>query len=169
MQHATVHISEQGLIDQLIAGDPSARETLYDKYAAALYGIVLQIVPSRDKADDVLVKVFNYIFLHIPDFRASGHYTLFAWMMRITRKMAVEEAPAMAAVSNEVALRDNSLMQRFAVSLPEEMYQAFRLCYYKGLQPEAVARMLGSTPEEVSFALKQSMVAFRKFLKDNWS
>lgn len=174
MSKTPAHINEQLLTARLLAGDPAARQYLYDKYAPSIYGVVLQMVPDRNKANDVLVRVFTYAFQHINVFADAGYHSLFAWLMKQAREISLRElssslAPGPGEGSQELTLRNNHYIQRFTEGLPEQSSQVFRLCYYKGLNTQAVAHMLGRQEEEVKQSLSIAMVEFRKYLQSNWS
>lgn len=166
MQQAAVHIDEYIITERLIAGDPRAQEMVYDHYGPALYGIILQVVGETRKAEDILTKTFVRIFKNVHTYKESGNTTLFGWLMRIAREMAVLEATEIESVTNssEINKLDSSLLQRFSNMLPAQSRTIFHLCYYKGLPKEAVARILGIQPEEVMAQLRDIMVSFRKFL-----
>jgi DNA-directed RNA polymerase specialized sigma24 family protein len=163
LQQAAVHIDDYLLSERLMAGDPGARELIYDHYGPALYNIILQVIPDNEKAENVLAQVFVYIFNDAAAYRESGDNTLFGWMMRVARQMALQFA---GGDDGNITVRNGSLLLRFTMGLPEGMQTVFRLCYYKGLSKEAVARMLGLRPEDVASQLKEAMIAFRKFLNN---
>lgn len=173
MSKTPAHINEQILAARLMAGDPVARQYMYDKYAGAVYGVVLQIVTDRNKANDVLVRVFTYAFRHIHLFTNAGHHSLFAWLMKQAREISLREtSPSLspeAAVSQGLVLRNNHYIQRFTEGLPEHSSQVFRLCYYKGLSIQAVARVLGLPEATIKQSLSIAMIEFRKYLQSNWS
>lgn len=164
MQQTAVHIDEYLLIDRLVAGDPGAREFMYDHYGPALYHIVLQVIADNEKAENALAQIFVYIFNDAIAYRESGDTTLFGWMMRVARQISLKFAGAELPGENGLMVSNRSLLLRFTNELPMETQTIFRLCYYKGLSKEAVGRMLGLTPEDVGSQLKIAMIAFRKFL-----
>ncbi|MCW3462259.1 RNA polymerase sigma factor [Chitinophaga nivalis] len=164
------HISEQVLIERLVIGDPAARELLYDRYAGALYSIVLQLVPIKTRANDVIVRVFTWAFHHIETYETSGYRTLFAWLMRKTRELAIQEAlPDTALTGTELMEREDGVLQQFYLILPANEQQIFRLSYFKGLSITAIARLLALPEEQVNDILGAAMKAFRKYLKDTWN
>ncbi|SHM33189.1 DNA-directed RNA polymerase specialized sigma subunit, sigma24 family [Chitinophaga jiangningensis] len=170
MRRDLAHISEQALIDRLILGDPAAREFLYDRYAAALYGVVLQLVPVKDRASDVMVRVFTWVYLNIKSYQTSGYKTLFAWLLRKTREMAIKEAiPEGSLIGTELIRNEEGVLQRFYVRLPTAEQQVFRLCYFRGLSTTTIARMMAISEGQVNEILEAAMKAFRKFLSDTWN
>lgn len=166
MPQTAVNIDEHLLTERLLEGDPRARELAYDHFGPALFSIILQVVPDNEKAGEILLKVFVKVFQDMHAFRSSGDATFFGWLMRLTREMALQEATGIMGASNGMVFHDKNLLQRFANNLPEGKRDIFQLCYYKGLPKEAVARILGLQPEEVSAQLRETMIAFRKFLED---
>jgi len=166
LQHAAVHIDEYLITERLLAGDPRTQELVYDHYGPALYSIILQVVGDTRKAEEVLTKTFVRVFKNVHTFRESGNATLFGWLMRIAREMAVMEATDTGEDRDgiDITRHDSSLLQRFSNMLPAQNRTIFHLCYYKGLPKEAVARILGIQPEEVMAQLRDIMVSFRKFL-----
>lgn len=164
MPQATVHIDEHVLTERLMAGDPGAREFIYDHYGPALYHIVLQVIADNEKAENALAQVFVYIFNDTSAFRDSGDSTLFGWMMRVARQIALKYTGSEIPGENGLMSGGRSLLLRFTNGLPNETQTVFRLCYYKGLSKDAVARMLGWQPDEVEKELREALIAFRKFL-----
>lgn len=167
MGQATVHIDEHLLIDRLIAGDPGARELLYDYYGPALYSIILQVVPDNKKSEDILTSVFIRIYSEVYTYKQSGNTTLFGWMMRLTREIALlEGSHADGEIVGGMTLKGSSSLQRFTNTLPQDKQKVFYLCYFKGLPKEAVARMMGVEAETIAGQMKEIMVAFRNFLRN---
>ncbi|PUZ26493.1 RNA polymerase sigma factor, sigma-70 family [Chitinophaga costaii] len=158
-----------------MAGDPAAQRLLYDKYGGALYGIVLQLIPECAKANEILVKVFTYAFQNIHAFTESDHVSLFTWLMKQAREISLRDTSP-ASMAAEVKVEDQQLtlsnahyIQRFTAHLPEQSSQVFRLCYYKGLSTQAIARLLDREEDEVKQSLSVAMIEFRKYLQSNWS
>ena len=164
------HINEQLLIEKLIIGDPAAKEWLYDKYAGALYNIALQLVPIETRASDVIVRVYSWAFHHIGSFKTSGHHSLFTWLMKKTREIAIQETiPDSALTGAELMKQEEGMLQKFYLVLPADQQQVFRLSYFKGLSKATIARILAKPEEQINETLKEAMRSFRQFLKNNWN
>jgi RNA polymerase sigma factor (sigma-70 family) len=158
------------LIERLVIGDPAAKELLYDRYAGALYNIVLQLVPVKERANEVIVKVFLWSFQNIGAFQTSGHRTLFTWLLRKTREFAIKEAlPETALTGTELMKQEDGLLQQFYLILPADQQQVFRLCYFKGLSITTIARLLALPEGQINEILKEAMKSFRQFLKKTWN
>ena len=77
------------LIQGLKTGDPRAVGELYDRYAGALFGVVLRIVGDRELAENVLQDVF------LKAWKSGASYDsersgLFTWLNRIARNAAID-------------------------------------------------------------------------------
>ncbi|MEJ0102903.1 MAG: sigma factor [Bacteroidota bacterium] len=57
---------------------------LYENYSGALYGIINQIIPEKESANDVLQEVFINIWKKIETYDISKG-RLFTWMLNIAR------------------------------------------------------------------------------------
>jgi len=77
------------LIESLKKRQDNAFEYLYDKYSAALYGIVYKIVNDADEANDVLQDAFVNISQKI-DTYDSEKGSLFTWLLNIARNKALD-------------------------------------------------------------------------------
>lgn len=80
---------EAELVKQLSARDKKAYEMLYDRYSAALYGVILRIVLSEEEANDVLQESFVKIWQAIDSYDASKG-SLFTWMLNVCRNAAID-------------------------------------------------------------------------------
>src|SRR5688572_30462770 len=82
--------TETSLIENLKAGDEKALSLLYDKYAPALYGIILKIVKQPELAEDVLQESFVKIWTNIAQYD-SARGRLFTWLLNICRNQAIDK------------------------------------------------------------------------------
>lgn len=72
------------LVIRLQAKNTAALSDLYDRYAAALYGIIYRMVRNSDIAEDLLQDVFIKIWTRIETYNPDKG-RLFTWMVNITR------------------------------------------------------------------------------------
>lgn len=72
------------LVARLQAKNTEAFTTLYDDYAAVLFGIVCNIVPDKAAAEDLLQDIFVKIWKHIGSYDPEKG-RLFTWLLNITR------------------------------------------------------------------------------------
>jgi RNA polymerase sigma factor (sigma-70 family) len=81
---------EDLLVQRLRDRDESAMTLFYDRYSAALYGVIMRIVKKEEEAEDVLqesmVKIWNSF--HSYD---AGKGRLFTWVMNVSRNLAIDK------------------------------------------------------------------------------
>jgi RNA polymerase sigma-70 factor, ECF subfamily len=74
---------EEDLLKRAIAGEISAIETLYDRYAPTLLGVCFRYCGNRSDAEDILHDGFIKIIGSIRKFRLRSDGSPEAWMRRI--------------------------------------------------------------------------------------
>lgn len=80
---------ETEIIAALKAGDKNALGTVYDRYGAALYGVVLRTVQSPELAEEVVQDVFLKIFRNIDSFDENkGKF--YTWAINVARNTAID-------------------------------------------------------------------------------
>lgn len=80
---------ETALVAAFQTRQPGALETVYDKYAAALYGIIHKIVREDAVAEDLLQDVFVRIWRNAESYSAEkGRF--FTWMLNIARNASID-------------------------------------------------------------------------------
>ncbi len=82
-------MQETELISALKSGDKNALGVVYDRYGAALYGIVLRIVQIPEVAEEVVQDTFLKIFRNIASFDENkGKF--YTWALNIARNSAID-------------------------------------------------------------------------------
>jgi len=82
--------AEAALVERLRARDESAMTEFYDRYSAALYGVIQRIVPDEDDAADVLQEALVKIWHSMTGYDASRG-RLFTWVVNISRNLAIDK------------------------------------------------------------------------------
>jgi RNA polymerase sigma-70 factor (ECF subfamily) len=80
---------EEKIIHLLQQQETEAITLLYDKYGAALFGIVLKVVRSRELAEQVLQDTFLKAWRSATQFDAQKG-RLFTWLLNIARNTAID-------------------------------------------------------------------------------
>ena len=79
---------DRDLVARVIAGDREAYRVLVEKYQQRALGIALEIVKSREDAEDIVQESFVKAYLSLPEFKnQSAFYT---WLYRIVYNMAID-------------------------------------------------------------------------------
>jgi RNA polymerase sigma factor (sigma-70 family) len=81
--------ADEILIERLRQRDEGAVSLLYDKYAAALMGAIIRVVPNKAIAEEVLQDVFTKIWRNIEQYDTSkGKF--YTWIVNIARNAAID-------------------------------------------------------------------------------
>jgi len=82
--------TEDDLVKLLKAKDKTAFKFLYEKYSGALYANILQIMPDKSMAGDLLQDIFLTIWRKFDGYdNTKGR--LFTWMLTITRNTCIDK------------------------------------------------------------------------------
>lgn len=132
------------IIHQLKQGDQRALLFLYDKYSAALYGVILRICKREDLAQDVLQDSYLKIWQKIDKYDPSkGRF--YTWAYRIAKNTALnslrnsknliqtEDFSVYDKESVNPEEKDISSLQGVLSSLEAHHLRAIELVYFSGL------------------------------------
>ncbi len=177
-QHLNFNSSyeESELIALLKQKNLEALSSLYDKYAPALYTVVLQIARDKEIANEALQQVFLRIINNIDNYDVTKE-RLFIWMFKIARNTAIDiiksknlqnavQTPLMPKISHEVANLevDNYGLKKMTLKLNEEHKILVDLRYYKGFTHDEIARALNISVDMVQPKLRMALVELRTLL-----
>jgi RNA polymerase sigma-70 factor (ECF subfamily) len=155
-----VHLEEEQLVALLKQKDKQAFNLLYDNYSAALFGVVLKVVPSKMLAEDILQEVFLKIWRNVEQYDPTKG-RLFTWMLNIARNNAIDALRSKAhkqehqndAIEDRPALFNASHLsteqkvehiglEKWVGSLKEEHRVLIDLIYFQGYTQVEVAEKL---------------------------
>lgn len=170
------------LLQALQAHDESAFSFLYDHYAKALYGVIVQIIPEPALAEDVLQEVFVKIWQSIRTYDAQKG-RLYTWMLNIARNTAIDrtrskdfnnQAKTAGLPEHVYEERQGSAdpvedvgLKKVISSLPEESRKLLQLSYFQGYTQEEIARLLGIPLGTVKTRIRTTIIHLRKLLGGN--
>jgi len=121
-----------------------AFESLYDKYAAPLYTVILQILRTKEEAENVLKKVFTTIRNKVGEYD-SEKGSIFIWMLHIARTTALAEIKSrnhtvpLSSLPEEDPAIDNFGLKKIINCLVEDQKKIINLYYYKGFTIKQIA------------------------------
>ena len=178
----TVTYNEQELVLSLKARDQQSFSYLYDNYAGALYSIVLQVVPDRELASDVLQEVFVNIWRKIESYDA-GKGRLFTWMLNVARNLAIDMVRSKsyqnsqknqgmpendyfdkAGGTTQLSV-DNIGLKKVVGKLKTEHRVLIDLAYFKGYTHEEIAEMEQLPLGTVKTRIRSALIQLREYLK----
>lgn len=152
---------------------------LYDHYAPALNGVILNILPDAGVAGDVLQEVFVKIWRQMESYDpAKGR--LFTWMHRIARNTAIDavrgkdwkksrlndpltENNAKIPDSGVVPAHDSDL-RKMVAALKEEHKILVELSYFQGYTQDEIAKMLHIPLGTVKTRIRAALTRLRRLI-----
>jgi len=180
--------TEQELVMRLKEKDEKAFPYLYEKYSGGLYAIIIQIVPDRELACEILQDVFINVWCKIDSYDpAKGR--LFTWMLNIARNLSIDTLRSKAYrnssknqnVEDELDYLEtvytestetitqrifNSIGLKKAVEqLRPEYSNLIDLAYFKGHTQEEIAGLEGLPLGTVKTRIRNALIQLRERLK----
>jgi len=165
------------IINQVKGGDKAALYTLYDRYSAALYGVIIRICKKEDVAQDLLQETFLKIWKKINQYD-SEKGKFYTWAYRIAKNTALNEVRKntkliqtedLSVYKNEQLDEGNpdfTALNGALKSLEAHHQRAITLLYFNGLtHSEAHEEMgvpLGTFKSYVRQALTKLREAYKK-------
>jgi RNA polymerase sigma-70 factor, ECF subfamily len=160
-------LSDEKLLSQVVKGDSTALEILYDRYASTVLGISFRFNNDRAMAEDVLQETFWRVWRNAATYQPQlGSFAV--WLFRITRNLVVdlhrkqnirpqavrytdyeepniEQTPDPNADVPEQAqslLKHRQVRAALAV-LPSEQKQVLEMAYFYGMTRQEIAEATG--------------------------
>ena len=179
-------IGDSMLIGRMMAGDEAALSTLYDRYSAMLFGMLMRILRDKQAAEEVLQDIFLQLWRNAGQFDA-GRGSLAAWLLVIGRNRAIsrlrgrsgrevleEEEGAFANtfvssqnVEEEAWRTELRASLTAALSrLPEEQRQAVELAYFEGMTQSEIAARTRAPLGTVKTRVRTAMQSLKQILDD---
>lgn len=177
---AAIIYQEPQLVALLKQKEESAFRYLYDHYAGALNGIILQIIPDQALAADVLQEVFVNIWRRIDSYDPSKG-RLFTWMLNIARNASIDVTRSKAYQNNQKNQEfDNTVntkvdsdttlkidhigLSKVIGQLREEHRILIDLAYLKGYTHDEIATLQQIPLGTVKTRIRAALLQLRKLL-----
>lgn len=172
-------MTEQDLIARVLAGDPGAERTLYDRYVDQVWRLTYRFAGDADRAADWTQETFIRVYRRLRDFR--GEAKLGTWIgaiavsvalsgLRSGKRLLEREAPIEAGdqVAAPAPKRlDGDLLDRLHQAVDElaDGYRSvFLLHDVEGYTHEEIGRMLGVTTGTSKAQLHRARARLREAL-----
>jgi RNA polymerase sigma-70 factor (ECF subfamily) len=183
MSEDEIAVTDQALMEAVAAGDAAAFELVYDRYAAAVHGMVLRVLrnpaQSEEVTQEVLVEVWRSASRFDPA-RGSAR----AWLLTMARRRAIDRVRAAeAAGDRELRAAAGSIVPDFdevseAVqdrmeaaevrrclgTLTELQRESLELAFYRGHTYRQVSHLLDVPLGTVKTRLRTGLVRMRDCL-----
>ena len=179
-KHTIGFVNDGELIQRIAQRDQGAFETLYNRYARAVFGLALRRLGDRGRAEDAVQETFASIW------RSAGTYRPergpgAPWLYTVARNATVdrsrerietpaevpdeatnEPGPAEQTQQNWLTWRVHSALQE----LPEREREAIALAYWSGLSQSEVAEQLGIPLGTVKTRTRSGLARLAELLDD---
>jgi RNA polymerase sigma factor (sigma-70 family) len=162
-------------------GDRAAFASLYDRYSAALYGVVLKMVREVAVAEEVLQDSFVKIW------RGAANYDPdkgrpFTWMVNVARNTAIDRMRTKAFQQDAQIQRvdkhvyrigerdterhvDGIGMDRVLGALKEDSRSLIEMAYYQGFSQQEIADRTGLPLGTVKSRMRSALMHLREVLQ----
>ncbi len=185
-QREEARAEDDQLIMRVAAGDRRAFETLYDRYAATVFGVTMKMLGDRELAEDAVQEIFWRVWKRAASFDRSRAFA--PWLFGIAHNYCIDELrrrrvrpqqvfeddehPILGAIPDELDVGEAAVLtdQRRIVlealdQLPEEQRQALLLAYFGGLTQQEIAQKLGNPLGTVKTRMRLGLQKLRALLQ----
>ena len=154
MKIISIYTNQKLLIKKAKTGNREAQKWLYDKHAPRMLSVCRQYIKDVHFAEDVMIKGFLKVFLHLHTFKSEGSFE--GWIRRIMVRECITELRKqrrivfddtifetceMSQVSMDSEL-DVAYIQVLIDDLPEGYKTVFVLYAIEGYKHTEIAQML---------------------------
>ena len=185
-QREEARAEDDRLLAQVAAGDRRAFETLYDRYAAIVFGLALRMLGDRSSAEEAVQEIFWRVWQRLGSFDRSRAFA--PWLFGIAHNYCIDELrrrkvrpqpvyeddehPVLSSIPDESDVGDTAIQAeqqrtvRAAIDqLPDEQRQALLLAYYGGLTQQEIAARLGNPLGTVKTRMRLGLQKLRALLE----
>ena len=173
-------MSEQSLIQRVLAGDPSAERELYDAHVDRVFRLVYRMAGDLDRAQDWVQETFIRAFDRLHQFR--GESSLSTWLCSIAvsitlnglrrvkrfreREVALEDASTVGITPREADPDLKTRLHRAIDALPEGYRTVFVMHDVEGFTHQEIGHALGVQPGTSKAQLFRARARLREALAD---
>ena len=167
---------EDKVVEQLKTQQQEAISYLYDRYGDALFGVILQIVRSKELAEQVLQDSFIKVWKNSGSYdRTKGR--LFTWLLNISRNTAIDatrtayfkhyqqtdDLTSLYATPAESNIHPDQVGLKELVGGLDEKYRILiELIYFKGYTQQEIEEELGIPLGTIKTRLRYALTELRK-------
>ena len=155
-------MDEKDLVRRCRAGEPGARQEMYETYAGRVLAVCRRYIRESDRARDLVHDAFLKAWDSLGSFHPRRTGSLGAWLSQIAahlsvdelrrRKLLVLEDASFVGWAGEAPIDETRLRQapveeliELIAALPEGYRAVFNLFCLDGLSHREIARLLGIT------------------------
>ncbi|HET9798443.1 MAG TPA: sigma-70 family RNA polymerase sigma factor [Gemmatimonadaceae bacterium] len=175
---------DAAVVEAVLRGDVDAFGVLVDRYAPGYMRYAVQVLGTREDADEVLSTALYRAYQHLADCREPARFG--AWLLRIvsnecrTRssrrgrrerrfvrdERVLQRMPDRESRTDQSALREE--IQRALARLPVEQREAFVLKYVEDRSYEEMSEIVGAGVSALKMRVKRACERLRELLGDSF-
>ena len=160
-------ITKDNLKNELHSGGQPALELLYNTYGGMLFNHILQFVPDRAKAENLLVDIFSGLSGRLQE-ACDSHLSVFCWLQVESRKIILHHTRRNkeSQIWGQAPASGGSKADYFYMleDASAEHQEVFRELYIHGRRQDEWARQMEKDTGYVAEILRESLLIIRKKL-----
>jgi len=168
--------SDTELVQAIALGDEQAFASLYDRYSAVLFGLLVVMLGSRAEAEEVLLEVFFDVWQHASNFDETRNSPL-AWTISLARRRTLSRScerhsggvstfESLLNAEPDATLSEQSKNIRQALAeMSEDERHTLLIAFFEGLTPAEIGSQLNMTLATVRMRLSSALVKLREGLR----
>jgi RNA polymerase sigma-70 factor, ECF subfamily len=180
-------LSDEALLNRLLAGDDSALARIYECYGPLVYGLARRVTASEATASEIAQDVFAFLWQH-PDRVDLTRGSLRAYLGMITHRRAVDavrSATRRTALEQRASVATDEIqpaaegdyvaaststwqagqLRSMIETLPAEQRDALTLAYFDGCTYRQVATKLGIPEGTAKSRLRLALARLRSLIE----
>ena len=178
--NAGITYQESELVLLLKQRNESAFGYLYDNYSAALYSVIVSIIPDRELSNDILQEVFVKIWRQIETYDVTKG-RLFTWMLNIARNASIDalrskdfhQRQQNKELTEQIYETGGSTqtntdkigLRKIVYKLKEEYRVLVELSYFEGFTQDEISKMLNIPLGTVKTRLRAALIQLKQVIK----
>jgi RNA polymerase sigma factor (sigma-70 family) len=178
--NAGITYQESELVLLLKQRNESAFSYLYDNYSAALYSVIVSIIPDRELSNDILQEVFVKIWRQIETYDVTKG-RLFTWMLNIARNASIDairsknfhQRQQNRELTEQIHETGGSTqtntdkigLRKIVYKLKEEYRVLVELSYFEGFTQDEISKMLKIPLGTVKTRLRTALIQLKQVIK----
>lgn len=163
-------ITKDVLKNKLYSGAGPAIEFLYSRYSAMLFSYVLQFIPLKEEAEDLLADIFSRLTYRLQE-ACNSSLSVYCWLQVEARKIILEynkqkgnEHASLSGPLNFIYGPDEAYYFALLQEASPEHQWVFRELFLNGRQREELAQQLRKDKAYIDTILLESLVIIRNKL-----
>lgn len=178
-------LDSAALVKRIASGDKSAFATFYDTTCGLVYGLLLRILGGSEKAEQVLVAVYQDVWAHAATYDGEREKAM-TWLVTMAHKRAIaqlradgysqsRQASFESAKRNlngelktdEQASEEQKFVQSAFAGLSPAQQQIIELTYFAGLRQNEISALLDLSLQSVQLGIRAAMRKLREASASN--